>query len=114
MERLWLLLRDLRANGVRHISGDLILIAAILRRLRSTSLTTIKMIKSKPFLVEADSLLIKIKSQRFIVRGESNGVQVVMEPPIGSIELINNVKLQPEIIVTTPLLIICREITATR
>ncbi|MBO6228787.1 MAG: D-alanyl-D-alanine carboxypeptidase, partial [Shewanella sp.] len=25
MERLWLLLRDLRANGVRHISGDLIL-----------------------------------------------------------------------------------------
>ncbi len=95
MERLWLLLRDLRANGVRHISGDLILDRSHFAPPQVNVFDDDQNDQSKPFLVEADSLLINFKSQRFIVRGESNGVQVVMEPPIGSIELINNVKLQP-------------------
>ncbi len=95
MERLWLLLRDLRANGVRHISGDLILDRSHFAPPPVSVFDDDQNDQSKPFLVEPDSLLINFKSQRFIVRGESNGAQVVMEPPIGSIELINNVKLQP-------------------
>ncbi len=95
MERLWLLLRDLRANGVRHISGDLILDRSHFAPPPVSVFDDDQNDQSKPFLVEPDSLLINFKSQRFIVRGESNGAQVVIEPPIGSIELINNVKLQP-------------------
>ncbi len=95
MERLWLLLRDLRANGVRHISGDLILDRSHFAPPAVNAFDDDQNDQNKPFLVEPDSLLINFKSQRFIVRGEESGAQVVMEPPIGSIQLINNVKIQP-------------------
>ncbi len=95
MERLWLLLRDLRANGVRHISGDLILDRNYFAPPPHTPFDDDKNDQNKPFLVEPDSLLINFKSQRLIVRGEASGATVMMEPPIGSIEIINNVKLQP-------------------
>lgn len=95
MERLWLLLRDLRANGVRHISGELILDRNHFAPPPVTLFDDDKNDQNKPFLVEPDSLLINFKSQRLIVRGENSGVHIVMEPPIGSIEIINNVKLQP-------------------
>ncbi|HHX35538.1 MAG TPA: D-alanyl-D-alanine carboxypeptidase/D-alanyl-D-alanine-endopeptidase [Gammaproteobacteria bacterium] len=94
MERLWLLLRDLRANGVRHVSGDLILDRNHFLPPPISVFDDDKNDQSKPFLVEPDSLLINFKSQRFIVRGEENSTHVVMEPPIGSIEIINNVKLK--------------------
>ena len=95
MERLWLLLRDLRANGVRHISGDLILDRSHFAPPAVNVFDDDQNDQNKPFLVEPDSLLINFKSQRFIVRAEESGAQVVMEPPIGSIQLINNVKIQP-------------------
>lgn len=95
MERLWLLLRDLRANGVRHISGDLILDRSHFAPPEVNAFDDDQNDQNKPFLVEPDSLLINFKSQRFIVRGEESGAQVVMEPPIGSIQLINKVKIQP-------------------
>ncbi len=98
MERLWLLLRDLRANGVSHISGDLILdrnhfVAPPLAHFNDDSNDNSND-NSKPFLVEPDSLLVNFKAQRFIVRGESSGAKIVMEPPIGNIKIINNIKLQ--------------------
>ena len=95
MERLWLLLRDLRANGVRHISGDLILDRSHFAPPAVSVFDDDQNDQSKPFLVEPDSLLINFKSQRFIVRGEESGAHVVMEPPIGNIQLINNVKIKP-------------------
>lgn len=94
MERLWLLLRDLRANGVRHISGDLILDRSYFNLPPVSAFDDDKNDQSKPFLVEPDSLLINFKSQRFVVRGEEKSTQILMEPPIGSIEIINNVKLK--------------------
>jgi len=94
MERLWLLLRDLRANGVRHVSGDLILDRNHFAPPAVSVFDDDNNDRSKPFLVEPDSLLINFKAQRFVVRGEESGTQVVMEPPIGSIEIINNVTLQ--------------------
>jgi len=95
MERLWLLLRDLRANGVRHISGDLILDRSHFAPPVVTAFDDDQNDQNKPFLVEPDSLLINFKSQRFIVRGEESAAHLVMEPPIGSIQLVNNVKIQP-------------------
>lgn len=94
MERLWLLLRDLRANGVRHVSGDLILDRNHFAPPAVSVFDDDSNDQSKPFLVEPDSLLVNFKSQRFVVRGEESGAKVVMEPPIGSIEIINNVKIQ--------------------
>ena len=95
MERLWLLLRDLRANGVHHISGDLILDRSHFAPPPVSVFDDDNNDNSKPFLVEPDSLLINFKSQRFVVRGEKSGTTVVMEPPIGSIEIINKVELKP-------------------
>ncbi len=102
MERLWLLLRDLRANGVQHISGDLILDRSHFAPPPVAVFDDDKNDQNKPFLVEPDSLLINFKSQRLIVRGEASGAQVMMEPPIGSIEIINNVKLQAGTACTNP------------
>lgn len=94
MERLWLLLRDLKANGVQHVAGDLILDRSFFTAPPLAAFDDDKNDQSKPYLVEPDSLLVNFKAQRFIVRGEKEGVQVVMEPPIGSIEIINNVQLK--------------------
>src|SRR5690554_5541837 len=94
MERLWLLLRDLKANGVQHVSGDLILDRSFFSAPAITAFDDDKNDQSKPYLVEPDSLLVNFKAQRFIIRGEKEGVQVVMEPPIGSIEIINKVQLK--------------------
>lgn len=94
MERLWLLLRDLKANGVQHVSGDLILDRSFFSAPAIRAFDDDKNDQSKPYLVEPDSLLVNFKAQRFIIRGEKDGVQVVMEPPIGSIEIVNNIKLR--------------------
>lgn len=94
MERLWLLLRDLKANGVQHVSGDLILDRSFFAAPPVSEFNDDKNDQSKPYLVEPDSLLINFKAQRFVVRGEKNGTHVVMEPPLGNVEIINNVKLK--------------------
>ncbi len=94
MERLWLLLRDLRAHGVRHVSGNLVLDRNFFLPPPYQAFNDDGNDHSKPFLVEPDSLLVNFKSQRFISRAEPNGIKIIMEPPIGSIEIINNVKIQ--------------------
>ena len=94
MERLWLLLRDLRAHGVRHVSGNLVLDRNFFLPPPYQAFNDDGNDHSKPFLVEPDSLLVNFKSQRFISRAEPNGIKIIMEPPIGSIEIINKVKIQ--------------------
>ena len=94
MERLWLLLRDLRAHGVRHVSGNLVLDRNFFLPPPHKPFNDDGNDNTKPFLVEPDSLLVNFKAQRFISRAEPNGIKIVMEPPIGGIEIINNVKMQ--------------------
>ncbi|MGH8463137.1 MAG: D-alanyl-D-alanine carboxypeptidase/D-alanyl-D-alanine endopeptidase, partial [Pseudomonas sp.] len=92
MEKLWLLMRDLRANGVQTISGDLVLdrshfVQPVLPQFNDDGGD-----ENKPFLVKPDSLLINLKALRFVARNDGGKVLISVEPPIASIRIDNQVK----------------------
>lgn len=95
MERLWLLMRDLRANGVREVRGDLVLDRSHFMQPQLPTFNDDGGDSSKPFLVEPDSLLINLKAMRFIARAEPGKVQVSVEPPITGMIIDNQVKALP-------------------
>ncbi len=96
MEKLWLLLRDLRANGVQHIKGDLILDRNHFVLPQLEAFDDDGEDQNKPYLVEPDSLLINFKAMRVIVRAEASGVKITTEPPVTNLRIENYVTLQPK------------------
>lgn len=95
MEKLWLLMRDLRANGVREVKGDLVLDRSHFVQPELPQFNDDGGDDDKPFLVEPDSLLINLKALRFIARGEPGKVSVSVEPPIAGMRIDNQVKALP-------------------
>jgi D-alanyl-D-alanine carboxypeptidase/D-alanyl-D-alanine-endopeptidase (penicillin-binding protein 4) len=92
MEKLWLLLRDLRANGVQQVTGDLVLDRSHFVQPALPSFNDDGGDANKPFLVKPDSLLINLKALRFIARTEGGKVHVAAEPPLTNIRIDNRVK----------------------
>ena len=95
MEKLWLLMRDLRANGVTQITGDLILdrnffVQPVLPEFNDDGND-----ENKPFLVKPDSLLVNLKALRFVARNDNGRVLISVEPPIASVRIDNTVKALP-------------------
>jgi serine-type D-Ala-D-Ala carboxypeptidase/endopeptidase (penicillin-binding protein 4) len=95
MEKLWLLLRDLRANGVQQVAGDLVLDRSHFVQPALPSFNDDGGDSHKPFLVTPDSLLVNLKALRFIARNEGGQVHIVAEPPIANIRIENRVKALP-------------------
>ncbi|OOE11674.1 D-alanyl-D-alanine carboxypeptidase/D-alanyl-D-alanine-endopeptidase [Stutzerimonas degradans] len=95
MEKLWLLLRDLRANGVRKVTGDLVLDRSHFVQPELPIFNDDGGDQNKPFLVGPDSLLVNLKALRFIVRNDSGKVSVAVEPPIANVKIDNRVKPLP-------------------
>ncbi|MBU1329388.1 MAG: D-alanyl-D-alanine carboxypeptidase/D-alanyl-D-alanine-endopeptidase [Gammaproteobacteria bacterium] len=95
MEKLWLLLRDLRANGVRQVTGDLVLDRSHFLQPELPVFNDDGGDANKPYLVSPDSLLVNLKSLRFIARAENGKVHIAAEPPIAEVKIDNKVKLLP-------------------
>lgn len=95
MEKLWLLLRDLRANGVRTVSGDLVLDRSHFVQPALPVFDDDGGDKNKPFLVGPDSLLVNLKALRFIARNDGGKVNITVEPPIASVRVDNRVQSLP-------------------
>jgi len=95
MEKLWLLMRDLRANGVREVRGDLVLDRSYFVKPQLPSFNDDGGDGTQPFLVEPDSLLINLKALRFIARAEPGKVQVSVEPPIAGMTIDNQARALP-------------------
>jgi D-alanyl-D-alanine carboxypeptidase/D-alanyl-D-alanine-endopeptidase (penicillin-binding protein 4) len=95
MEKLWLLMRDLRANGVHQINGDLVLDRSYFVQPQLPDFNDDGGDAYKPFLVSPDSLLVNLKALRFITRTEGGKVYVASEPPIASIQIDNQVTALP-------------------
>src|SRR5690606_23239193 len=95
MEKLWLLLRDLRANGVREVTGDLVLDRSHFIQPDLPIFNDDGGDQNKPFLVGPDSLLVNLKALRFIVRNDGGKVNVAVEPPIASVRIDNRVRALP-------------------
>ena len=92
MEKLWLLMRDLRANGVQHVTGDLILDRSFFEQPQLPAFNDDGNDKNKPFLVKPDALMVNLKALRFIARNDAGKVLISVEPPIASIRVDNQVK----------------------
>ncbi|MEC4238419.1 D-alanyl-D-alanine carboxypeptidase/D-alanyl-D-alanine endopeptidase [Pseudomonas sp. DSV-1] len=92
MEKLWLLMRDLRANGVQQVTGDLILDRNFFNQPQLPVFNDDGNDKNKPFLVKPDSLLVNLKALRFVARNDGGKVLISVEPPIATIKIDNQVK----------------------
>ncbi len=98
IERMWTLLRDLRAAGVREIAGDLVLQPADIRLpADATPFPDDGNDPSKPFLVEPDPLLTNLKLLVLSSYGESNGVRIHMEPALPEVTISNQLRLLPPV-----------------
>ncbi|MDS9785878.1 D-alanyl-D-alanine carboxypeptidase/D-alanyl-D-alanine-endopeptidase [Pseudomonas aeruginosa] len=84
MEKLWLLMRDLRANGVTKVTGDLVLDRSYFNIPQLPVFNDDGGDDTKPFLVGPDSLLVNLKSVRMVVRTDGNKVNVQMDPPLAT------------------------------
>ncbi|MEB0208108.1 D-alanyl-D-alanine carboxypeptidase/D-alanyl-D-alanine-endopeptidase [Pseudomonas sp. CCC3.1] len=92
MEKLWLLMRDLRANGVQQVTGDLVLDRNFFEQPQLPAFNDDGNDENKPFLVKPDALMVNLKALRFVARNDSGKVLISVEPPIASIRIDNQVK----------------------
>ncbi|WP_373186535.1 D-alanyl-D-alanine carboxypeptidase/D-alanyl-D-alanine-endopeptidase [Halopseudomonas sp.] len=94
IERMWTLLRDLRAAGVREVAGDLVLQPADIRLpADAVPFPDDGNDPSKPFLVEPDPLLTNLKLLVLSSYGESNGVRIHLEPALPEVTINNQLRL---------------------
>ncbi|MBS1157251.1 MAG: dacB [Proteobacteria bacterium] len=96
LERVWLMLRDLRAQGVKEIQGDLVLDrsffvlgpeAAVFDDDGNTP--------ERPFLVGPDALLLNFKSVRLQIAAGAAGVSATLDPALPEIQIDNRLQLAP-------------------
>ena len=92
LEKLWLLMRDLRANGVRQVMGDLVLDRSYFVAPENDGFEDDGKNPNKPFLVGPDPLLVNLKAMRAVVRNELGKVSVLLEPPMANVALENRIK----------------------
>ncbi len=94
LENFWLLLRSLRARGVREIRGDLVLD----RRLFAEELQDPGAFDdqpTRPYNTGPSALLVNFKAVTltFIPDAASRTVRIATEPPLPQVQVINNLKL---------------------
>jgi D-alanyl-D-alanine carboxypeptidase/D-alanyl-D-alanine-endopeptidase (penicillin-binding protein 4) len=89
MENLWLFLRRIRAAGIRHIRGNLILDRSAFEE-RPYDAAAFDNDPLKPYNAGPDALLLNFKSLnlRFLPNGTTRKVRVVMEPPLDGVKLL--------------------------
>lgn len=93
MEKLWLLLRDLRANGIKQITGDLVLDRSRFNVPQLPSFNDDGGDHNKPFLVGPDALMVNLKAVRVVTRADGGKASVAVEPPIEAIGIDNQLKV---------------------
>ncbi|UXY14651.1 D-alanyl-D-alanine carboxypeptidase/D-alanyl-D-alanine-endopeptidase [Chitiniphilus purpureus] len=89
-ERLWMLLRDLRAAGVQRVTGDVVLDRGALRLPPPGVFDDDEGDPARPFLVAPDALLANFKSVRVRVLADGGSVRVGIEPPLPEISVENS------------------------
>lgn len=98
VERMWMLLRDLRSAGVRDVKGDLILQAGDIRMPATAGrFQDDGNDQSKPFLVEPDPLLTNLKLLSLRSYAESGGVRTHLEPALPEVTINNQLTVLPAV-----------------
>ncbi len=92
-ERLWLLLRDLKLQGIQHIRGNLVLDGSHYDIKHLIAFDGEASDLYRPFMVEPDSLLVNFNAQRFIVRTDNGRAVVVSDPLVPEVQINNSVQV---------------------
>lgn len=95
LEKLWLMMRDLRANGVQRITGDLVLDRSHFIQPQLPMFNDDGGDPHRPFLVTPDSLLVNLKAVRLVTRTADGKVSVFMDPPLTNVTIDNQIKALP-------------------
>jgi serine-type D-Ala-D-Ala carboxypeptidase/endopeptidase (penicillin-binding protein 4) len=92
-ENFWLLLRTLRARGVREIRGDLILDRSYFSR-EEYDAARFDDQPTRPYNTGPDALLVNFKAVtvQFVPEPEGHAVRVTVEPSLPQLEVVNNLK----------------------
>jgi D-alanyl-D-alanine carboxypeptidase/D-alanyl-D-alanine-endopeptidase (penicillin-binding protein 4) len=92
-EQFWLLLRELRARGVREIAGNLVLDRSLLAP--ADPATSFDDKPLRPYNVGPDALLLNFKAVRLrlVPDTTTKSVQALVEPEPASLDIINLIKL---------------------
>ena len=88
-ESFWILLRNLRARGVRDLR-DVVLDRS---RFTSIALAPIDDELYRPYNVLPDALLVNFKALRFVFLPENDGVRLFVEPALPGLEVLNSLRL---------------------
>lgn len=94
LENFWLLLRDLRARGLREIRGDLVLD----RSYFASALANASALDDKPmqpYNTAPDALLLNFKSVRlqFVPDPKARAVRIIAEPDLPPVRIVNDLVL---------------------
>ena len=98
LENFWLLLRGLRARGLREIRGDLVLDRSLFAGVEPIDPAGFDNEPTRPYNTPPDALLVNFKSFRltFIPDAERRMVRIAAEPALPQIEIVNNLVLDRE------------------
>ncbi len=93
LEEFWLALRQLRARGVQHIRGDVLLDRSLFETANGTS-GDFDGDSLRPYNVLPDALLVNFNAVRldFLPRPDSRSVQILMHPPLPQIHIANQLQ----------------------
>ncbi|MBM3115153.1 D-alanyl-D-alanine carboxypeptidase/D-alanyl-D-alanine-endopeptidase [Jeongeupia naejangsanensis] len=95
-ERMWLLVRELRAAGVTDLRGDLVLDRSAFKLPATTSPFDDDSDEGgQPYLVTPDALVSNFGSARLMLRSDGNAVRATLEPALAAVKLDSTVKLAP-------------------
>ena len=94
LEAFWLLLRQARARGIRDIRGDLVLDRGFFA-LDETDPSRFDGEPTRPYNTPPDALLVSFKAVRlsFVPDAERGRVDVIAQPALSNVRVINEVKL---------------------
>lgn len=94
IENFWMLLRSLRAKGVREIRGDLLLDRALFTTDHPDP-GRFDGEPAQPYNTTPDALLTNFKSFTFAFApdAEARGVRVTVDPPLPQVQVVNNLTL---------------------
>lgn len=97
LENFWLMLRNLRARGLREIRGDLVLDRGYFQR-ENADPADFDNEPTRPYNTPPDALLVNFRALRlqFIPDAEKRALKIIAEPALAQVQVLNNVTLDNE------------------
>jgi D-alanyl-D-alanine carboxypeptidase/D-alanyl-D-alanine-endopeptidase (penicillin-binding protein 4) len=91
LENFWMLLRDVRARGVRDVTGDLV-VDRTLFAAPEIDPASFDGEPTRPYNVGPDAALVNFKATRltFVPDAQARAVRIYAEPPLPDLNIVNN------------------------